>query len=672
MSSIEDIVSGKGRFIDDITLKDMVHLAFYRSPYARALIRSVKAEITHRDIGASLASVGEGATDENMNLAHPTLASGSVMYVGQPIAAVYGRTKYEAEDKLDSVEVDFEPLKPIMDPRAAINGEPIIPGTKTNVLADTYLGKEFKVDADIVLEDRLENKRVATNPIETRGIVASYDGSILTVYTSTQSVHSIKEGIVESLGLQPDKVRVIQTDTGGAFGLKGGLYPEYIVACSLSMKLKKPVKWIESRSELLMASRPGRGVSADMKIHAMRDGRIMGVEGTILVDAGAYDGGSGGFSAGWIARQITGPYDIRNAYMHAMAVMTNKVQQGPYRGAGRPEAAFFMERMVDLLAEELKMDPVELRMKNLSEKPLKSPLGMQIEAAGPFFRRAVREMQYEKFKRKNAGVAFFVLVPALFGGESCRIHMERGKVKVWLGGDTHGQRHDLFVKSLVSKELDIPEKDIQHMLGDTAALEKGVGSWGSRSAIVGGNAIISACRKLKEEIVKKMGSYDPSMLSDITMDAEVYQDARGSLNSFGANLATAEVDDLGYIKVNDVYSCYDVGKALTPSVVVSQIEGGAIQGIGQVISERILYSEDGQLLTASIADAGVLNATQVPNVHVSLVENPSDFPHGAKGVGESPTIGVPAAVVSAVERVTHVRIRETPVTPETFLGRNGR
>ena len=668
MSTIEEIAAGKGRFIDDLVLKDMVYLSFYRSPYARALIRSVKAEITHKDIGAVLASVGEGATDENMNLAHPTLASESVMYVGQPIAAVYGRSKYEAEDKLDSVEVDFEPLKPIMDPEEALKGEPIIPGTKSNVLSDTYLGKKFSVNADIVLEDHFENHRIATNPIETRGIVADYDGSMLTIYTSTQSVHSIKDGIVESLGLPSEKVRVIQTDTGGAFGLKGGLYPEYVVASSLAMKLRKPVKWIESRSELLMASRPGRGVSADMKIHASRDGRILGVEGTILVDAGAYDGGSGGFSAGWIARQITGPYDIRNAYLRGIAVMTNKVQQGPYRGAGRPEAAFFMERMVDLLAEKLNMDPVEIRLKNMSEEPLKSPLGLQIEAAAPFFRRAIKEIEYERFKRKNPGVAFFVLVPALFGGESCKIRVESGKVKVWLGGDTHGQRHDLFVKSLASKELDIPESDIEHMLGDTGALQKGVGSWGSRTAIVGGNALISACSKLKENIAKKYGRYDPSMLSEITMEAEVFEDVKGSLNSFGANLATVEVDDLGYINVKDVYCCYDVGKALTPAVVIGQIQGGAVQGIGQVISERLLYSSDGQLLTTSIADAGVLNATQVPNINVSLVENPSSFPHGAKGVGESPTIGVPAAVVSAVERVTHVRIRETPVTPETIIG----
>lgn len=669
MSEIEEIVSGKGKYVDDIKLPGMVHLAFYRSTYARARIRNVKADITYKDMRGSVASVGEGATgDEIPSLSEPILAKDVVLYVGQPIAAVYAPTKYEAEDRLETVEVDYDPLTPVVDPEKAIDFEPIIPGTESNIIAERYMGEDFEVDSDIIIEDSLLNERIATNPIETRGVVASYDGNRLTVWTSTQSVFSIREGLAESLSLSPEKIRVIQVDTGGGFGLKGGLYPEYVVAAELSMKIGKPVKWIESRSEHLLASKPGRGVKGKIKLFAKKNGIILGIKGEILVDAGAYDGGMAGFSSAWIARQLTGPYNIHKAYIRAVSVMTDKVSQGPYRGAGRPEAAFFMERMVDLLADKLSMDPVELRLINMSEEPLISPTGQQIEAAKPFFQRALKEMNYEKMKNKKPGIAFFVLVPALFGGESCRISIRKGTIKVWLGGNTHGQRHDLFVRSLMHDELGVAPEQVDFQLGDTDELQNGVGSWGSRSAIVAGNALILAARKLKSEIESKYGKYDPSILKDIDIDSEVYENPEGSLNSFGANLATVEIDDLGGINLTDSVCCYDVGHALSRDVVISQIEGGSAQGFGQVISERLRYSEDGQVITSSISDAGVLEATKVPNFRVKLIENPSRFPHGAKGVGESPTIGVPTAIVSAIDRLTGIRIRATPVEPDILTG----
>ncbi len=668
MSSIEDIVNGKGKFIDDIKLPGMVHLAFYRSIYGRARIKNVKADITHKDIRGNVASVGEGAGEEDPgNSSPPVLAKDIVLYIGQPIAAVYAPTKYEAEDRLDTVEVDYEPLKAVMDPEKAVHSEPIIPGSESNVTSDAYLGEDFETEADIVLEDTLYNHRVATNPIETRGIVASYDGDRLTVWTSTQSVFSIKEGLSESLQMEPEKIRVIQTDTGGAFGLKGGLYPEYVVAAELAIKIRKPVKWIESRSEHLMASRPGRGVVGKMKLFASKSGKVLGVKGEVIVDSGAYGGGIGGFSSSFIARQITGPYNMKNAYIHALSVMTDKVPQGPYRGAGRPEAAFFMERMMDLLAEKTGIDPVELRLMNMSDEPLTSPTGLKIEAAKPFFQRAVKELEYEKYRNRKPGIAFFVLVPAVFGGESARVKIDRGKVTVWLGGNSHGQRHELFVRKLVSEELGVDENAVTSEMGDTDMMKTGVGSWGSRSAIVGGNAVIMACRKIKEKIEKEHGKYEPSMLDKVNIEEEFYENLRGSLNSFGSNLATVEIDELGHISVNDCVSCYDVGRALSMDVVISQIEGGSVQGIGQALSESLQYSDDGQMITSSISDAGVLDATRVPNFKVRVVENPSPFPHGAKGLGESPTIGVPAAVVCAVDRLTGIRIRETPIKPDLFM-----
>lgn len=668
MTSIEKIVAGQGKFVDDIKLPGMVHIAFYRSTYARARISNVKADITYRDLHGSIAAVGEGAEGQgSADMSEPQLAKDSVTYVGQPIAAMIGKTKYEAEDRLDAVSVDYEPLKAIMDPEEAINAEPIIPGTASNVISDRYMGEDFNIESDIILEDRFFNQRIATNPLETRGVVADYDGKKLTIYISTQAAHSIKEGMVESLSLDPENVRVIQMDTGGGFGLKGGLYPEYVVAAEVAMKLRKPVKWIESRSEHLTSSHPGRGVIGKVKLFATKEGIIQGVKAEIITDAGAYDGGMGGFSSLFIARMLTGPYNVKNAYIRAVAVMTDKVGQGPYRGAGRPEAAFFMERMMDLLAQKLSMDPVELRLKNMSDKPLTSPTGQQIEAAKPFYERAVRELEYDRFKNRKPGVAFFVLVPAMFSGEGCKIRVNHGRVDVWLGGNTHGQRHDLFVKKLVSEELGVSGENVTHMLGDTDELAKGIGAWGSRSAIVGGNVLILACRKLKDELTAKHGKYDSSLLNDLETELQLYDDPGKSLNSFGANLAITEIDELGHIHVTESIACYDLGNALVPEVVVSQVEGGSAQGLGQVISEKLTYSEDGQLLTSSISEAGVLDATRVPNFKMKIVENPSDLPHGAKGLGESPTIGVPAAVVSALDRLTGIRIRNTPVSPELFV-----
>ncbi len=672
MSSITDIVNGKGRFVDDISFPGMVHIAFARSNYSRAKLLYVKGGYTARDFPYFMASAGEGATEEDLSLRAPVLASKFAAYLGEPIAAVTGKNRYEAEDNLDSVEIDYDPLKPILDPVEALNSEPVIPGVKTNIISDRYVGKEFSAgEAEIVLEDRLENRRVATNPLETRGIVAAYDGTKLTVWTPTQSAHSVRDGICESMNLGKESVRVIQTDTGGAFGLKGGVYPEYIVAASLAMKLKVPVKWIETRREHLMASRPGRGVVGNMRIHAMKSGVIKGISGDVIVDAGAYGGAS--WSSGWIAFQITGPYAIPNAYFHARSVMTNKVEQGPYRGAGRPEASFMMERMIDLLADEIGADPLDIRLLNAAKDKFRSPTGMEIEASAGFMARAFEKMEYRRLARESKpGISCFALIPAVSDGESCRIKVERGRINVWLGGNAHGQRHDLWVAKLLSGKFGVDPSIIELQLGDTDMLKEGVGSWGSRSAIVGANALLKVADKVIAHVKKDKGAYTARALLSGDYDEYEYANEKGMLISFCANLAVADADAAGNVRVSKLKAYYDVGKALVPDVVVSQIKGGAVQGVGQVLSENIEFDQDGQLMAASLSDSGVLNSVQSPDIDVYLEEVPSRFPHGAKGVGESPTIGVPTALVRAIERSAGIRIRKTPVSPEEIVNARSR
>lgn len=662
----QKFVEGKGTYVDDINLPGTLYMAVVRSPYSRARIRSIKGGLTSKDYGGYLASVGEGGSGGMNVYSEPVLARDYVNYLGQPVAAVFGDDRYKAEDLLNSVDVDYEPLKPVMDIDASLKGEPIHKGTDSNILVDQWIGEEFNLSSPVVLEDTLYNRRVATNPMEPRGVMATYDGSRLTMWVSSQSVHSTKEGICEAMGLSPDSVRVIQADTGGGFGLKGGLHPEYVLAAHAAMKYKRPVKWIETRSEHLSSSNPGRGAKANMKIFADRQGVVSGVSGEVFVDSGSY-GGFAEFAPRFIAFQLTGPYSIPNGHIRAVSVLTNKVPQGPYRGAGRPEASFFMERMMDLLADELSMDPADVRVKNLASKPFKSPLGMEIPESKTFFQNALKEFEYGKrFTGASAGLSFFVLVPGVGPGEGARIKIEGGRVKVWLGGDTAGQGHQEFVRTLIEEELGISPDLVELQLGDTDAVKKGVGAWGSRSAISAGNAILAVSKKIRDLVAKDHGKYSAENALSGSYDVDHFEELKGNLNSFGANMAVADVSPLGDIKVKECWSYYDVGRVLSKDSVWGQIRGGAAQGIGQVLSEEIAYSEEGELLTGSIADSGVLPADQVPNFVVKVAEVPSNLPHKVKGLGEAPTIGVPSALVRSIEKVTGKRIRETPVRPETI------
>jgi carbon-monoxide dehydrogenase large subunit len=348
------------------------------------------------------------------------------------------------------------------------------------------------------------------------------------------------------------------------------------------------------------------------------------------------------------------------------AVLTNKVSLGPYRGAGRPEAAFFMERIIDRLADEVGLDQAEVRLRNMPSRSFKSPTGLSVKPSKPFFAEAMRAFRYaSRNKKEILGISCFVLIPASFGGESAKMAIREGRVKVWLGGSSHGQGHDVFVKKLASEELGIPEELVDFMPADTNALRKGIGSWGSRSAIVGGGAVVEASRKLKAVAKKKLGrAYSPARLLEGEYEAEVRFEPKGSMNSFGANLVSASVNREGMAVINEITSYYDVGRILNPNMLESQITGGFAQALGEVLYERALYNEDGQLLTATIADSGVPHSTEMPRFVVKTASHLSSLPHGVKGVGESPTIGVPPAAIRSLERTLGRRLTDLPIESE--------
>ncbi len=667
--TFERFLTGRGSYVADLGLPDMLHLKVVRSRYARALLRSVKGGITAAEVKALMSAVGEGAEGGSGAVAWPALARDQVNYVGQPIAGVVGRTAAEAEDLMDSVDVEYEPLKAFADPEAALDAEPIHPGTKSNVMGSGKVGRPFDDPAvAVVVEETLRNERVVPNPLEPRGVVVLWDGRRLTVYASTQSVPSFQEGFAESLHLAKRSVRVIQMDTGGAFGSKGGIYPEYIVAAHVAMKHKnRPVRWIETRYEHLQATDQGRGVRARVKLFAERDGKVRGMRGDLLIDGGAYGAGMADWATGWIGMQMTGPYAIPEAFVTGRAVYTNKVPLGPYRGAGRPEAAFFIERSMDFLADELGMDPVELRLRNASDAPWKGPTGLPIPASRPFLEEAVRELGYrDRVSDGHTGFSSFVLVPAARDGEGARIAIESGRVRVWMGGNPHGQGHEVFVRTLVSQELGVPADLIDLERSDTDAVPKGVGSWGSRTAIVGGGAVVEASRKLKAKVARG-GTYSPKKLLAGRYDVEVFFKPEGNFNSLGANLVTADLDETGIVRVREVAAYYDAGEVLFPAMVESQVAGGSTQAMGQVLSEGALYDADGQPLIGTMGDAGLLSAAEMARFVVKTARTRSSAPHGAKGVGESPAIGVPPALVRAVERQAGRRLTQTPLRPENLI-----
>ena len=662
------LVEGRGQFVNDLHLPRMLHLAVIRSLHGRARVLRVRGGINASELHATMSSVGEGAS-QGGGIVQPVLASEYVNYVGQPIAAVLGDDPYSAEDKMSEVEVEYEPLKAIVDPEASLVSQPIHTGTNSNILASFQMGERFELpSAPVILEDTLLNRRISPNPLEPRGLVADYDGSKLTVWASTQSVYAWKEGLCESLELDPKVVRVIQMDTGGAFGSKGGIYPEYVIACYAAMKMKRPVKWIETRMEHEMATNQGRGARAKMKIYSDRDGVVLGLKAELLIDAGAYALGMGSMAPRWIGFQITGPYVIPQVFVDARAVYTNKVPLGPYRGAGRPEAAMFIERMMDLLADELKLDPVEVRLRNASSTHYVSPLGIKLDPFKPFLESAVTELgYYEKREGESVGFSSFVLIPAAQPGESARVAIRNGRVRVWLGGSTHGQGHDVWTRLLISEELNVPQSIVDFEMSDTGQLDEGIGSWGSRSVVEAGTALIEAARKIKSKCAQKFGEYSPNQLLTHDWDETVFHAEKEQLNAFGANLVTAFAGEDGVIRLKRCIAYYDVGRPLNPSMIESQVIGGSAQGIGQVLTEEAKYDDDGQMLTATIVDAGVVSALTMPQVEVKLAHVPSSLPHGAKGVGESPTMGVPPAAVRAIEKLVGRRLRETPIPIEVTM-----
>lgn len=655
---------GKGTFVDDIELPRMLHLGIVRSKYAHARIRDVSGGINYREINPKLAWFGKGVKIKERWLIQPTFASKYAQYFGQPVAAVYSDDIYKLDDLLESVNVEYEPIKPVLSVDEAALSPPIHQKSTSNVYYDKIFGKPFsKQNAPVVVEGSFSIGRITPNPLETRGLVVDYDGKTLNVIVSTRSVSSIKMGLCLALGLKPQNVRVIQADTGGAFGLKDDVYPEDVIASYIAIKERRPVKWIETRSEHLIASSPGRGSAATLKLYSKKDGTIVGLSGTIKVDTGAFINGYGAFSSHEIGTMITGPYRIKNVHIRSLSFFTNKVPNGAYRGTGMPDAAFYIERMMDLLADKLKMDPIILRMRNTVNGRFTSPTGLTICDSKKFLKMGLAKVGY-KAGKKNAGFSLFVLHPALSLGESIKVVLKDNNIYVWTGSNPHGQHTAKIISKIFAEELGIDSKHVILNRPDTDVLTTDAGTGGSRSAMLVSEAVYKAAQRIKDKIAHNYGKYHYNLLNKVNDTFVIHVAHKNEINPLGCNYIEVGNDEYGNIKVKRCTAFYDVGKIIVKKDIFGQITGGTLQGIGQVLSEEMKLDKDGRPVSKSIIDSGVLDITNTPEFDIKLLEDPAPIPYGAKGVGESAAIGVPPALTQAIEKLIDQKINATPISSE--------
>jgi len=736
-------ITGSGHFIDDINLPRMLHACFVRSAYAHARIRgidvsealkhpSVKLALTAKDIVKEVAEVSTLESGEESKATHRfPLALDEANFAGEAVAVVIAEDAASAEEGADLVRVEYDPLPPVVDAEKALErGSPKVHSYLPDNLAyrsETSAGnvKKAFAEADRIVKVELAFPRLNAAPLEPRDIVASYDaaGNFLTAWVASQSPHEMRDELASVLKLQETRVRVIVPDMGGGFGQKG-FYPEYAVVCLASMKLGRPVKWIESRRENLLAATQGRGQKQHVEAAVTKDGRILGLKVKVICDGGAYSDWSSSMPETTVA-MAPGVYDIGAFYGEAVTAFTNKTPIGPYRGAARPEAAYLIERTVNVIARELKLDPMKVRLKNYvprSKFPYRSAGGMTYDS-GDYegnMKRALEVSRFEEllsFQREarsrgrlvGIGVATYVEVCGFGTGypQTASVTVtQQGSVIVNSGTNPHGQGHWTPFAQIVSDELGVDVDDVLVQYGDTAALPWSTVTAGSRSAVVGGTAVLMATRKVKEKMsriaAKALGytgekivfrdgevfvedhpekrmpfeavaesAYQPRRLPQ-GMDPSLYEYCAfappGNVFPFGTHVAMVEVDkETGATKVLKYVAVDDVGRVLNPLIVEGQVQGGVVQGISQALLEQIVYDEDGQLLTSTLSEYLIPSTDTSPMIECYRTETPSPLnPLGLKGVGEAGTIAATPTVANAVEDALSpfgVTVERLPLTP---------
>ncbi|HSC01719.1 MAG TPA: xanthine dehydrogenase family protein molybdopterin-binding subunit [Solirubrobacteraceae bacterium] len=689
------LVRGQGRYVDDLDLPGLAHVAFVRSHHARARILDIRLPdrapgllrvLTATDL-AGCARPLPVIAPESVHvegMPHPILAAGEVRYAGQPVAAVVAESRAQAVDAAELVQVEYAALEAAVDPREA--PETLMRWERT---VGDVAGAVNRAAHRVRARHRIP--RLVAAPIEPRGVVAAYDErqDLLTIWASAQDPHRPLSQLAHALERPPEKIHVIVPDVGGAFGSKGVIAVEAVAVAIGAIELGRPLKWVEERVENFLGAYQGRGVEADVELALDASGRILAVRAEILADLGAYLLPTTAMPPHTTAMLMTGCYDVQAAAVTVRGARTDKVPTGPYRGAGRPEAAYFLERTVDRAARELGIDPVELRRRNLIRSfPYRSALGWTYDS-GDYARcldRAVELAQPERGPRLGTGVAMYV---ERAGGnwESARVTvLKDGGVIARSGSSPHGQGHETTFAQIVADRLGIDPNEVELRFGEIP----GVGTYASRSTAMGGSALVEASERIVEEAtraaaerlkcaaeeVRRTGpdwtAPDGRTVSwaeaAVGLEAEVRFESDLVFGS-GAYAAVVEIDaDTGALHVRRLAAVDDAGTIINPLLAEGQVLGGAAQGLGAVLTEETVYDEDGQLRNASFVDYGVLGAVEMPEIVTAFVQTPSpNNPLGAKGIGEGGAIGTPAAIANAVADAlggAGARVPDPPFTPE--------
>ena len=737
------ILSGEARYFDDLPVPGLLHLAFVRSTIAHAHLQSVDTSEAAAMPGVvaayAAADLGldplQGFAMVPPAFARPPLASDRVRFVGDIVAAVVAETRAQAVDAAELVLVDYDPLPALVDPEAALEegAAVLFADHGSNVAIEFNFGEDATVfdGADVVVEGRFVNQRLAAVPMEPNGVLVEIgtedDPAGLTVHVPTQNPHGVRDPLAEVLGLEPGQVRVVAPAVGGGFGAKAGLYPEHVIAAAAARTLGRPVKWAETRSENMVAMNHGRGQIQYIELGLKRDGTIVGLRGRVVAEAGAYPG-IGGFLPYLTRSMAQGVYRIPKIQFNSISAATNTTPTGAYRGAGRPEAAALLERIIDMAADELEIDPVEIRRKNFlapDEFPLTTVTGANYDV-GEYARaldEATRVAGYDELRREQAarrergdatqlgiGVSCYVEVTAggLFSEFGAVAVHEDGSVTATVGTSAHGQGHETAFAMIVAELLGVPMESVRVVQSDTAVVPRGTGTMGSRSLQTAGSAVYRASESVLEKAKRLAAHLLEASVDDIVVheggtvgvagvpatalewgelskaahdDARRPDDMEPGLASeldfnqgeatypFGAHVAVVEVDtETGRVELIRHIAVDDCGRILNPLLVSGQQHGGIAQGVAQALYEGVVYDDDGNPLTGNLMDYAMPSAAELPSFESSNTETPTPLnPLGAKGIGESGTIGSTPAVQNAVVdalSVYGIRHLDMPLTAE--------
>ena len=735
------LTSGRGRYIADIRLPRMAHVAFARSPFAHARLRTIDrakaqalpgviAVYVAQDLAEDLGPLRgilttpppawRSRVQHTINIPdQPILADDRVRYVGEAYALVIAESRYIAEDAVELIEPDFEPLPALADPSQALATDAILihPKNKTNVVGSFRVGKGTG-HADLPsslrrIRRRFQNHRFLASPIECRGVVADYDerGDSISIWSATQVVHWVRGEVAKQLKLPEARVRCIAPDVGGGFGVKGRVYPEEIILPFLARKLRRPVSWIEDRHEHLLNSTHARDDVHDAEIVFDDEGKIVALKDDMVFDAGAY-APSGIACLANVSTHICGPYRVPNFEFSATAVATNKTPNAPYRGTGRPEGSFVIERLLDLMARELAVDPVDIRLRNMiraDEMPFRPglpyrdgvpivydsgdyprSLRLAVEALGGLSAFRARQKQaWQAGHYLGLGVVSYVEGTGVgpFEGATVRIDPSGGVV-VATGACSSGQGHETVFAQVAADEWKVEPSNVTVLISDTAAISNGFGTLASRSAVVSSSAIRKASAILRRKVLEVGAHLLECDVSDIELrdggvavkgvphvlslqevasaahpgskrrppgmpgglEVTEYFEPPAVTWAYGTHAAIVEVvADTGEIRIEKYVVAHDAGVLLNPLIANGQIMGGVCQGIGGCLLEKVVYDAQCQNLTGSLMDYLIPVAAQMPPIEIIHTETPSPLNElGIKGLGEGGVVGPPGVIVNGV------------------------